>query len=207
MPVALTDEEAAEAAGRQRAGRQDPGRPATRGGQALRRSWGPEKVFKAALQEWPEIQVYCKACKIAGIAQLVERNLAKVEVESSRLFSRSKFHKGKPRLPFFVKRQRLPPSRKQASLFYPAPFWRDSKAVMQRIANPSSPVRLRIAPPVSDSLDGTTRPALAVGLRQCLSGPGGETGRHCGLKIRRFPAKGRAGSIPARGTRFAEEPP
>jgi hypothetical protein len=27
---------------------------------------------------------------IAGIAQLVERNLAKVEVESSRLFSRSK---------------------------------------------------------------------------------------------------------------------
>jgi hypothetical protein len=28
---------------------------------------------------------------IAGVAQLVERNLAKVEVESSRLFSRSKF--------------------------------------------------------------------------------------------------------------------
>jgi hypothetical protein len=27
--------------------------------------------------------------KIAGVAQLVERNLAKVEVESSRLFSRS----------------------------------------------------------------------------------------------------------------------
>ena len=26
-------------------------------------------------------------------------------------------------------------------------FWRDSKAVMQRIANPSSPVRLRVAPP------------------------------------------------------------
>ena len=29
----------------------------------------------------------------AGIAQLVERNLAKVEVESSRLFSRSNFQK------------------------------------------------------------------------------------------------------------------
>jgi hypothetical protein len=28
--------------------------------------------------------------KYAGVAQLVERNLAKVEVESSRLFSRSK---------------------------------------------------------------------------------------------------------------------
>ena len=27
----------------------------------------------------------------AGVAQLVERNLAKVEVESSRLFSRSRF--------------------------------------------------------------------------------------------------------------------
>ena len=39
----------------------------------------------------------------AGIAQLVERNLAKVEVASSSLVSRSKFEKGKPRLPFFVK--------------------------------------------------------------------------------------------------------
>jgi hypothetical protein len=33
---------------------------------------------------------------------LVERNLAKVEVESSRLFSRSRQQKGKPRLPFFI---------------------------------------------------------------------------------------------------------
>ena len=32
---------------------------------------------------------------IAGIAQLVERNLAKVEVESSRLFSRSTTHRGR----------------------------------------------------------------------------------------------------------------
>jgi hypothetical protein len=32
---------------------------------------------------------------------LVERNLAKVEVESSRLFSRSSFKKGKLMLPFF----------------------------------------------------------------------------------------------------------
>jgi hypothetical protein len=30
--------------------------------------------------------------------------------------------------------------------------------------------------------------------------PDGEIGRHCGLKIRRFPEKGRAGSTPARGT-------
>jgi hypothetical protein len=39
----------------------------------------------------------------AGVAQLVERNLAKVEVESSRLFSRSRIQKGKlTRLPFFI---------------------------------------------------------------------------------------------------------
>jgi hypothetical protein len=30
--------------------------------------------------------------------------------------------------------------------------------------------------------------------------PGGEIGRHIGLKIRRFVHSGRAGSIPARGT-------
>ena len=31
--------------------------------------------------------------------------------------------------------------------------------------------------------------------------PGGETGRHIGLKIRRLPEKERAGSIPAPGTK------
>ncbi len=40
---------------------------------------------------------------LAGIAQLVERNLAKVEVASSSLVSRSKIVvEGKPRLPFFA---------------------------------------------------------------------------------------------------------
>ncbi len=40
---------------------------------------------------------------LAGIAQLVERNLAKVEVASSSLVSRSKnVVEGKPRLPFFA---------------------------------------------------------------------------------------------------------
>ena len=37
---------------------------------------------------------------IAGVAQLVERNLAKVEVESSRLFSRSKLKTGSLGFPF-----------------------------------------------------------------------------------------------------------
>ena len=54
---------------------------------------------------------------VAGIAQLVEHNLAKVTVASSILVSRSK--------------------------------WYDNKAVMQWIANPSSPVRLWIVPPLA----------------------------------------------------------
>ena len=46
--------------------------------------------------------------EIAGVAQLVERNLAKVEVESSRLFSRSKLdEKGKPRASLFLAQVRL----------------------------------------------------------------------------------------------------
>ncbi len=52
---------------------------------------------------------------------MVERNLAKVEVASSRLVSRSK-SKG-------------------------FNGWRDSKVVMHRIANPLTAVRFRLAPP------------------------------------------------------------
>lgn len=37
------------------------------------------------------------------------------------------------------------------------------------------------------------------------SGPGGEIGRHSGLKIRRFPARERAGSTPARGTSITQQ--
>jgi hypothetical protein len=82
---------------------------------------------------------------IAGVAQLVERNLAKVEVESSRLFSRSKFlgSNGTEQVPFS---------------FVSITFWysaspvdatrRVSKEVMQRIANPFRTVRFRYPPPV-----------------------------------------------------------
>ena len=78
-----------------------------------------------------------KLQRYAGIAQLVERNLAKVEVASSSLVSRSKFAKREARSFPFSSRHR------------PSNNRRDSKAVMQRIANPSSPVRLWIAPPKS----------------------------------------------------------
>ena len=45
-----------------------------------------------------KIALQCES--YAGIAQLVERNLAKVEVASSRLVSRSKSSKGSPGFPF-----------------------------------------------------------------------------------------------------------
>jgi hypothetical protein len=71
--------------------------------------------------------------KNAGIAQLVERNLAKVEVASSSLVSRSKFP-GKTatdpsgRFPFLLIR-------------------RGGRVVMQRPAKPCTPVRFRPPPP------------------------------------------------------------
>ena len=43
---------------------------------------------------------------------------------------------------------------------------------------------------------------LKVSCTKIIAGPGGETGRHIGLKIRRLPEKGRAGSIPAPGTKI-----
>ncbi len=82
---------------------------------------------------------------------MVECNLAKVDVASSSLVSRSK-------------------------------VWRVSKAVMQRIANSSSPVRLWNAPPS----------------KICLC-PSGEIGRHKGFKIPRN-LYFRASSILASGT-------
>ena len=69
----------------------------------------------------------------AGVAQLVERNLAKVEVASSRLVSRSRLRKGRS--------GRL----SRPSLF--VSIWRDGRVVMQRPAKPCTPVRFRLPPP------------------------------------------------------------
>ena len=71
---------------------------------------------------------------VAGVAQLVERNLAKVEVASSRLVSRSKH-----------------------SNCVGANGRRDSKAAMHRIANPFTAVRLRLAPPQKNSIAGVAQ--------------------------------------------------
>gem|GEM_PF-604539 len=76
----------------------------------------------------------------AGVAQLVERNLAKVEVASSRLVSRSSF---------CVQGIFSRPKKIRASLngpfFHPR---RDGRVVMQRPAKPCTSVRFRVPPPL-----------------------------------------------------------
>ena len=54
--------------------------------------------FFRGFEKMPKIALQCFSH--AGISQLVERNLAKVEVASSRLVSRSKSSKGSPGFPF-----------------------------------------------------------------------------------------------------------
>jgi hypothetical protein len=81
----------------------------------------------------------------AGVAQLVERNLAKVEVESSRLFSRSRILKGKPGFPFLMQ---LPVGLQRTI----SNLWRGSKEVMQRPAKPFRRVRFPSSPPESKKI-------------------------------------------------------
>ena len=61
-----------------------------------------ERPHRAVLDGCARLRYNCRL--FAGIAQLVERNLAKVEVGSSRLLSRSTFQKGRAHqaLPFLV---------------------------------------------------------------------------------------------------------
>ena len=111
-----------------------------------------------------------QAKRCAGIAQLVERNLAKVEVASSSLVSRSSQKKEAQWLPFFnvcsIRRAWL--------------------------------VVFELVP--GDACSQTAGSSEGC-QRECRdTRPGGETGRHCGLKIRRFLARGHTGSIPVPGT-------
>ena len=78
----------------------------------------------------------------AGIAQLVERNLAKVEVGSSRLLSRSRFLGRAEALPFRLCAVRMRMRIQKSAR-------RGGRVVMQRPAKPSTPVRFRPPPPVS----------------------------------------------------------
>ncbi len=72
----------------------------------------------------------------AGIAQLVERNLAKVEVASSSLVSRSMFRQAPSR--GFVM---------SGASFLAAVRWPHGRVAMHRIANPFTAVRFRLRPP------------------------------------------------------------
>ena len=140
---------------------------------------------------------------------MVERNLAKVEVESSRLFSRSN-SKGSTliMLPFFIERKANSADIVAGCLlvFQLCRIRRGNKAVMYRIANPASPVRLRAAPPSSPWPANWPRAFLFHNASSMLSGPSGEIGRHSGLKIRRFVNSGRTGSIPVSGTNRKARP-
>jgi hypothetical protein len=101
---------------------------------------------------------------VAAVAQLVERNLAKVEVESSRLFCRSKFQNKEydtepTTVPFlFVARLNEPPRVRRVS-----------KEVMQRIANPSRAVRFRYPPPPYPLIVALTNNVFHVDLSAKLS--------------------------------------
>ena len=134
---------------------------------------------------------------------MVERNLAKVEVESSRLFSRSN-SKGSTliMLPFFIEGKANSADIVAGCLlvFQLCRIRRGNKAVMYRIANPASPVRLRAAPPTSPWPANWPRAFLFHNALSMLFGPSGEIGRHSGLKIRRFVHSGRTGSTPVSGT-------
>ena len=128
----------------------------------------------------------------AGIAQLVEHNLAKVGVASSNLVSRSRFAAWKINVNSPLKPRSSGVFCRRGGLWrltgpncYIAQTRRpDGRVVMQRPAKPCTPVRFRLWPPHS------TREG---------PGPGGEIGRRSGLKIRG--PQGHAGSTPAPGTK------
>ena len=110
------------------------------------------------------------APSLAGIAQLVEHNLAKVGVASSNLVSRSRLRTPRLGAGFLLwdtGRGRI------SSLKTPGRYnrlWLSGRVVMQRPAKPCTSVRFRAQPPYS--VPNSSR-------------PGGEIGRRNGLKIRR----------------------
>jgi len=109
----------------------------------------------------------------AGIAQLVERNLAKVEVASSSLVSRSRFQKGSRGFPFLSE----------------FPFEVPLGAIAKRLC---SGLQIRVAQFDSGSRLQTRQRQSGLHGRfvayapaaQFGAGPDGEIGRRSGLKIR-----------------------
>src|SRR5690606_8871963 len=125
----------------------------------------------------------------AGIAQLVEHDLAKVGVASSSLVSRSSFYE--PRLAgvcFFVKNRK--------STGRVAEWLCSGLQIRVRRFNSDPGLQLPIKPRLER---GFFVPAFSYHGRD---GPDGETGRRKGLKIPR--PQGHVGSIPTPGTRKGE---
>ena len=148
----------------------------------------------------------------AGIAQLVEHDLAKVGVASSSLVSRSSFRQGPVlgallfQAPMRERGWNMKESGSRDSSHRPG-----GRVVMQRTANPRTPVQFRPRPPEKTSptersgfffgdADGAFQRARRrrVSYARARSSPDGGTGRRSGLKIRR--PRGRPGSIPGPGT-------
>ncbi len=90
----------------------------------------------------------------AGIAQLVEHDLAKVGVASSSLVSRSSFS-AKPR-PAGVLSCR---SKRRSSRSHNSKQWPGGRVVMQRPAKPRTPVRFRPWPPLRSGCEQPQKPA------------------------------------------------
>ena len=134
---------------------------------------------------------------------MVERNLAKVEVESSRLFSRSN-SKGSTliMLPFFIEGKQTLLTLVLVVCWciscaeHGAVTKRLCTGLQIRLARFDSGPRLHQAP----GQQIWPRAFLFHNAFDMLFGPSGEIGRHSGLKIRRFVNSGRTGSTPVSGT-------
>ena len=113
------------------------------------------------------------APSLAGIAQLVEHNLAKVGVASSNLVSRSRLRTPRLGAGFLLwdtGRAMHGGADFPKTLGSFTQIWLSGRVVMQRPAKPCTSVRFRAQPPYS--VPNSSR-------------PGGEIGRRNGLKIRR----------------------
>ena len=139
---------------------------------ALHITWGgyaPQWSGAGVLAQYAKYAII-RPSHCAGVAQLVERNLAKVEVASSRLVSRSRFQKGSPDLPgfpFLLTRGSSARSwccRYNGGAVSPR---RGGRVVMQRPAKPCTPVRFR--PPPPRPLRGGMTPMAVSGFKRSVS--------------------------------------
>ncbi len=128
-------------------------------------------------RHWWRFLVWCRIKDLAPVANLFEvvHNLVHRRRRTRKKSSVVKELERGFRSLFPLQIRSRSPNRRQQKKEATLPFFvstrRDSKAVMQRIANPSSPVRLRIAPPPSPSPDSRTRRADPLACENACSAP------------------------------------